>query len=194
MVTKCGGGSLLQQLQTQRRSYPFPIDPLTDTDASSIDLVEAVRRLDYGRPSDRSVEGMIRERRGTCSAKHLFLAGRLGELLPGCEPQIVHRVYRVDRSRASDLFGAEVAALVPPEGLVDVHRYLTVVIEGRRLVIDATFPGASWDGVSDMELSCGPGEDYVSTGDPDTEKRRLEAEYCDRELREQFIAALGNKD
>jgi hypothetical protein len=110
--------------------------------------------------------------------------------MPDCEPQIVHRVYRIDRERARELFSQEAAGAVPPEGLVDVHRYLTIVVGGRRIAIDATFPGPVWDGVSDMALSCGPGQDYPSIGDPDIEKRRLEVEHCDPNLREQFIAAL----
>ena len=113
-----------------------------------VELVEAVRSLDYGRPSDRSVEGMMRERRGTCSTKHLFLAEALEERFPETEPQIVHRVYRLDRDRARELFGERVADAVPEEGLIDVHRHLTVVVGDRRVVIDATFPGAPWDGRS----------------------------------------------
>ena len=38
------------------------------------EVVEAVRSLPYGRPSDRTVEGMLRQGRGTCSTKHLHLA------------------------------------------------------------------------------------------------------------------------
>jgi hypothetical protein len=77
--------------------------------------VEPVRAIDYGRPSDRSVAGMLRERRGTCSTKHLFLAASLTERFPETQPQIVHRVYRLDRDRAGELFGAEAAAAVPDE-------------------------------------------------------------------------------
>jgi len=51
-----------------------PRDPLLEANAPLIDLVEAVRALPYGRPSDRSVDGLLRERRGTCSTKHLFPA------------------------------------------------------------------------------------------------------------------------
>lgn len=50
--------------------------------SSLLDLVEAVRALPYGRPSDRTVQGMLRERRGTCSTKHLFLAQALRERFP----------------------------------------------------------------------------------------------------------------
>ena len=168
------------------------IDPLTSHDSSLVELVEAVRLLDYGRPSDRSVDGMLRERRGTCSTKHLFLARALTERVPETQPQIVHRVYRLDRDRARALFGVKAAALVPDAGIVDVHRYLTAAIDGRRIVIDATFPGAAWDGRSAMSLACGPGRDYPAGEDPDIEKRALEAEHCDPAVREPFISSLSD--
>jgi hypothetical protein len=171
-------------------AYPSRINPLIAEDASLIELVEAVRSLDYGRPSDRSVAGMLRERRGTCSTKHLFLAEEVTKRFPETQPKIVHRVYRVDRGRAEELFGAEVAAGVPDAGIVDVHRFLTASVNGRRIVIDVTFPGAAWDGCSSMPLACGPGQDYPAGSDPDEEKRALEAEHCDPAVREPFIAAL----
>lgn len=167
------------------------MDPLTSHDSSLIELVEAVRSLDYGRPSDRTVEAMLGERRGTCSTKHLFLAEALAERFTGTEPQIVHRVYRLGRDRAEELFGAGVTTAVPSTGLVDVHRYLTATVDGRRIVIDATFPGPAWDGHSPMPLACGPGRDYPSGADPDAEKQKLEDENCDPAIREPFIAALA---
>jgi hypothetical protein len=169
-------------------------DALRGDDASLLDLVEAVRALPYGRPSDRTVEGMLRERRGTCSTKHLFLARRLAERFPETEPQIVHRLYMLDRTRAQELFGTEVAAAVPEDGLVDVHRYLAVVLNGQRVEIDATFPGAAWDGHSSLPLACGSGEDYPAGDDPGVEKRALEEKHCDPTVREPFIAALAQAD
>jgi len=160
-------------------------------DSKIVGLVEMVRGLEYGRPSDRSVEAMLDEGRGTCSAKHLFLARRLSEDCPECEPRLFHRVYRVDRERARRDFGERAAAVVPPEGLVDVHRYMTIEVNGRRTIIDATFPGPPWDGVSDLPLACGPGVDHPSEGDADSEKRELEDRYCDPVLRERFIEALS---
>jgi hypothetical protein len=158
-----------------------------------VELVENVHALPYGRPSDRSVEGMLRERRGTCSTKHLHLWRELARRFPESEPQLVHRVYRVGRAAAARLFGATAAAAVPPGGLVDVHRYLTLRLDGTRLVIDVTFPGPPWDGRSSMPLSCGDGEDHVAGADPDADKRRLEQAYCDATVREPFIAALASR-
>lgn|SRR5262249_40620622 len=74
-------------------------DPLLAPDSSLVDLAEAVRALPFGRPRDRSVAGLLRERRGTCSTKHLFLAHALVERFPETKPQIVHRVYRAERER-----------------------------------------------------------------------------------------------
>jgi orotate phosphoribosyltransferase len=166
-------------------------DPLNSSEVSLVELVEAVRALPYGRPSDRTVDGMLRERRGTCSTKHLFLARRLGELFPETEPLIVHRVYWLDRSAAREHYGEHVAQTIPEDhGLIDVHRYLTIRLDGQRIAVDVTFPGPRWDGHSTLPLACGPGEDHPAGEDPDAEKRMLEAEYCDPAVRERFITAL----
>lgn len=158
-----------------------------------VDLVETVRRLPYGRPGDRTAEGMFREQCGTCSTKHLFLAKALTERFPETDPLIVHRVYTLDRDRARELFGAEIAEIVPEHGLVDVHRYITIALEDQRIEIDATFPGPAWDGHSALPLACGPGQDYPAGEEPDAEKRTLEERYCDPAVREPFIAALARR-
>jgi hypothetical protein len=165
--------------------------PLVAANASLRDLVEAVRGLDYGRPSERTVAGMLREGRGTCSGKHAYLFEALRRDFPETEPEVIHRVYRLDRARVRDLFGPEAAEVVPEEGLVDVHRYLRATVGGRRIRIDATFAGEPWDGETSLPLACGPGEDFPAEGDPDVEKRQLEAEHCDPAVREPFIEALG---
>jgi hypothetical protein len=167
-------------------------DALYAPGSSLVGLVEAVRALPYGRPSDRTAEGMLRERRGTCSTKHLFLAQALDERFPETQPQIVHRVYTLDRPRARELFGATVAEIVPEDGLIDVHRYLTIALEGQHVEIDATFPGEAWDGHSSLPLACGSGHDYPAGEDPDAEKRSLEEQHCDPAIREPFIAALAS--
>ena len=164
-----------------------------DANAALVELVEFVRGLPYGRPVDRSIEGMLREGRGTCSTKHLFLANVLREHFPWTEPEVVHRVYRLDREGAVRLFGTFVAKVVPSTGLIDVHRYITIHVGNRRITLDATFPGPAWDGRSSLPLACGPGDNYPAGPDPDAEKRALEEKHCDLCVREQFIAALSSR-
>lgn len=167
-------------------------DLLRSPDASLVELVEAVRALPYGRPSDRTIEGMLRERRGTCSTKHLLLARTLAERFPDTEPRLVHRVYWLDRAGALKRYGEQVAQTVPENGfVVDVHRYLTIRLDDQRITIDATFLGPRWDGHSPLPLACGPGDDYPAGEDPDAEKRELERKHCDPAIREPFIGALA---
>ena len=169
-----------------------PRDPLLAADTSLVDLVEAVRALPYGRPSDRSVEGLLRERRGTCSTKHRFLAQALAKRFPDTQPQIVHRVYRAERGQIRERHGDEVAGVVPENGLIDVHRYLLIRVGGRQITLDVTFPGGEpWDGRSSLPLACGSGEDVAAGDNPDSDKRALEARYCNPAVRESFIAALA---
>jgi hypothetical protein len=170
------------------------MDPLLGDECTLVELVEAVRALEYSRPSDRTVAGLVRERRGTCSTKHLFLAQKLARRFPASAPQIVHRVYTLGRPDAEQLFGTRAAAAVPAAGLTDVHRYLTVLVNDTRITLDATFAGPPWDGRSPLPLACGPGQDHPAGSDPDSDKRALEQQHCDPGAREPFITALSEAE
>jgi hypothetical protein len=161
-------------------------------DCSLVELVEAMRALPYGLPSEPTVEGMLLEARGTSATKHLFLAQVLAQRFPATQPQLAHRVHRLDRDRARELFGETIAATVPDGGLIDVHRYLTIELDGQRIELDVTVPGQAWDGRSPLALACGPGgRDFPAGANPDAEMSALEAEHCDPSSREPFLAALA---
>jgi hypothetical protein len=167
------------------------LGPLFRLESSPVELVEAVRAMPLGLPSDRTVEGALLEARGTSAAKHMLLAQLLAKRLPETQPALVHRVYRLDRDRALDLFGAAIAATVPSEGFVDVHRYLTIALDGQRVSVDATVPGAAWDGRTSLAPVCGPGRDFLAGADPDADMRTLEAEHCDASARAPFLERLA---
>ncbi|MGD0455488.1 MAG: class I SAM-dependent methyltransferase [Solirubrobacteraceae bacterium] len=167
------------------------LGPLFRLESSPLELVEAVRAIPYGLPSGRTVESMLLEARGTSAAKHLFLAQVLAKRHPHTQPALVHRVYRLDRDHARELFGAAIAKTVPDEGFTDVHRYLTIVVDGIRISVDATVPGPPWDGRTPIEPVCGSGQDFPVGLDPDGEMAALEGEHCDTTARAAFLAALG---
>jgi hypothetical protein len=156
----------------------------------AIDIIREITAIPYGRASDRRGETILRERRGTCSGKHYLLRDRLGVL--GIEVQLIHRVYRLTREDALRRFSSDVAATIPEAGLTDVHTYAVVMLAGTPTQIDVTFPH-SWDGVSPMSLSCGPGTDVPVPRDADAHalKEDLVRTHCDSALREPFIAALA---
>jgi hypothetical protein len=168
------------------------LGPLFRLESSPAELVEAVRAIPYGLPSGGSVESMLLEARGTSATKHLFLAQVLAKRHPETQPALVHRVYRLDRERAQRLFGEDVAGTVPSGGLPDVHRYLTIVVDERRVSVDATVPGPAWDGHTSIEPACGPGEDFHVGADADAELAALEHERCESKVRAPFLGALAN--
>lgn len=150
-----------------------------------------MRTIPYARNDDKTPAGVLAEGRGTCSTKHALLVELLRDR-PELDVRLVHRVYRIDPQRARELFGDRAAAAVPAEGLVDVHTYATAVIDGRRTLIDVTFPSEEpWDGCSDMPLACGGGVDVPAGDEPWTQKAGLVAEHCDAAVREPFITALS---
>lgn len=158
------------------------------TRPTPVEIVEAVRAIPYGRPGERSARGVVKDWRGTCSTKHLLLR----ELLPEAEVRLVHRLFLLARESARRWLGDEAAELVPPAGMVDVHTYATGVINGRRVVIDVTFPReASWDGNSDMPIPFPDGEDFDAGDDPIASKEELVRRHCDPLLREALIAAIS---
>jgi len=161
-------------------------------DASPPAVIGAVQAIPYGRPVPRSPQGVIAAWKGTCSTKHALLAGLLSERWPQLRPRLVHRVYLVDPAWVRSRHGGDAARAVPPGGLLDVHRYLIITVDGRDLRIDATFPGdPPWDGYQSMRLACGDGRDFPAGDDPEADKAALEARYCDPAAREPFIAALA---
>jgi hypothetical protein len=168
-------------------------------DFTLVELVEAMRALPIGLPSDGSVQSMLREGRGTSVAKHLFVAQVLAERFPATEPQLVHRVYQLERHRARELYGEEVAESLPAEGLTDVHRYVTIKplsrhisgLERERIPLDVTVAGPAWEGCTPLEAVCGPGRDFTAGVDPEADLRALEWQYCDAQARAPYLAVLG---
>jgi hypothetical protein len=154
-------------------------------------VVEAIRKIPYARPTERTAEGVVAGWRGTCSTKTALLVRLTRYWWPELEPRVAHRVYQLTTDSARALFGRRAASAVPQGGLTDVHTYATLHLEGRRVVVDVTFPGVAWDGSSDMPLPCGAGKDVDGGVDPWEMKARLVSEHCDPLVRDTFIEALS---
>jgi acyl dehydratase len=165
-----------------------------DGSVSWIDVVNGVAAIPYGRTHNRAPADTLAAWRGTCSTKHSLLRALLAEGWPELAVGTWHRIYRIDRESAAELFGQTAAATVPATGLVDVHTYLTVDVGERPLLVDATFPVSTpWAGDDHMPLSCGDGIGIAGGRFPDRTKRHLVALHCDAPAREAFIAALTNR-
>jgi hypothetical protein len=167
------------------------VDAKAGCELDLVGIVLAVSRIPYGRPSALTSEAVLDEWRGTCSTKHLLLADVADEAWPATSPELWHRPYLVTGDLAEKRWGPRVAATVPESGLVDVHTYATLALDGRRVDVDVTFPLAGWDGRSDIPLACGGGDDHPGGDDPMLTKADLVRRHCDPGVREPFIAALA---
>lgn len=157
-------------------------------DASTQELVEAVRQIPHARPAERSAKGVVESWRGTCSTKLLLLRA----IAPELDLRFVNRVFRLTPSAARARLGERAAAALPSDGIVDVHTYATGVVRGRRVLIDVTFPdGKPWDGKSDMEMPWSTGEDFDAGDDPIASKEALVEQYGDPEARARLIQAIS---
>ena len=160
-------------------------------DLDLVGAVLAISRIPYGRPSMLTSAGVVDEWRGTCSTKHVLLSDLARESWPATDPRLWHRPYMVTPHLARERWGDRIARAVPEDGLVDVHTYATLRIDGRRTRVDVTFALTAWDGRSDIPLACGDGKDHPAGDDPNVSKAELVRTHCDPFVREPFIAALA---
>jgi acyl dehydratase len=176
----------------ERRLQAFRVRAGLDEQCSWIDIVNAVAAIPYGRPAGKDPTDVVASWRGTCSTKHSLLCALLAEGWPELTAHTWHRVYRVDRRLAREMFGARAAAAVPESGLVDVHTYLTVTVGVEPVRVDVTFAlRERWTGDGQMQLRCGEGFDVRGGRFPNRRKRELVSLHCDPTVREPFIAALS---
>ena len=146
-------------------------------DCSIGELVEALRAIPAGGGPGQTADAMLRQARGTPAAKHLFLHELLQTRFPDTAPRIVHRVYTLSPELAEELYGGDVAASLPDGGLTDVHRYLTIQLDGRRIPLDVTTAGPAWDTHSPLPPACGAGTDFPSLTEPERDLADLLAEH-----------------
>jgi hypothetical protein len=158
-----GQGALWPHLGAERRSA---LQALFRPDCTLVELVEAMRALPVGGPLDQTAEAMLREGRGTPLAKHSFLLEVLRSRFPATRPVLVHRLYTLDRGRATAIYGEEVAGIVPASGIAHIHTYMTLTLGDDAMPVDVTGHGPAWDGHSPLPPVCGQGEDYPAGKDP----------------------------
>ena len=157
------------------------------SDPSDREVVNVIKNIPHGRPHTRSAKAVVEDWRGTCSTKLLLLR----EVCPELPIRFFNRVFRLKPEAALRFMGRDAARAVPADGMVDVHTYARVLVGDAWVRIDVTFPGESWDGLSDMELPWGEGEDFDAGEDPIASKEALVERFGDPSLRARFIQAIS---
>ncbi|MEI6478160.1 MAG: transglutaminase-like domain-containing protein [bacterium] len=114
-------------------------------------IFDFVRDIPYSTVTPLTTVGVINERKGSCLTKTMLLAELFGEL--GYKTRHVTLRYRLPD------FPKEVSVI---PGQIDYHHALQVLIEGRWILVDATYDSPleklgftvnDWDGVHDTNLA-----------------------------------------
>ena len=151
------------------------------------EVVNAIKQIPHGRPSDRSAMGVVQDWRGTCSTKLLLLR----EVAPAVPLQFFNRIFRLTPHAAAKHLGPEFEEVVSEDGMLDVHTFAKALVDDEWRTLDVTFPGQPWDGSSDMEIPWGDGDDYAAGDDPIAHKEMLVKKYGDPAARDRLVKALS---
>jgi hypothetical protein len=156
-------------------------------DPSIVDVVNAIKQIPHGRPSERTARAVVEDWRGTCSTKLLLLR----EMFPEARMRFFNRVFYLMPNEAERLLGQRAAAAIPAGGMVDVHTFAKLLVGSRWLTIDLTFPGERWDGSSDMGIPWGEGDDFEAGDDPIAHKEALVKRFGNQAIRRRLIEAIS---
>ncbi len=197
-------------LSRSRERYPDKAHALADffmqiehhgqkADATSV--FHAVRQLPYLSTGDRSIEGILLRRAGSCSSKHILLSAMLNQI------GITAHVELVLGDFATPFRGAR---NVPAEfsdsardGIRDVHNILRAEINGTAVVLDATWHDAmlpfgmrvnnTWNGLGDTPIAVDVTQMLGPSLQPAKDKARLIASWpeAEQQKRRRFLEMVN---
>lgn len=161
----------------------------------AVGIFHAVRRLPYLSTGDRSLEGVLARRAGSCSGKHILLAALLGEIGVPARVELVQGDFATPLKEARNIPAVFTEAAM--RGVPDIHNVVAAAIGGRSVILDATWHDGvrpygfrvndRWAGTGDtavavdVERFLGPAEDpaaakaaIIGAWPPEVQRRRRE--------------------
>jgi len=123
-----------------------------------IKLFEKVRDIPYGDIGSRDPEDVYKKNKGTCSGKHELLKELYTEL--GIKTKNFIAMHEFND--LSVRFPNEIKEILNRNRLVDPHNFLKIFIDGKWVIVDATWDkllkeygftvNENWDGKKDMKI------------------------------------------
>jgi len=166
-----------------------------------VEIFHAVRRLPYASTGERNPAQVVRAGRGSCSGKHILLRDLLVEAGYKACVTTIRGDLAAAMPAAAD-FPDELQRLIDAGDVPDFHHYVSVDIDGRTVVLDATwhdqvaafgFPvNHDWDGKGDTRVAVTPSEVLETVEDVAGYKASLIATLSttQRDRRRRFLELL----
>lgn len=165
-------------------------------------LFHAVRNLPYLSTGDRSLEGVLQRRAGSCSSKHVLLGALLKEIGIMSRVELVLGDFATPFRNARNIPPALAAAA--KTGICDIHNILRADIDGTSVILDATWHDAmlpfamrvnnAWNGQGDTEIAVDVQKMLGPSFEPAEDKARTIASWpcAKQQARRRFLETVND--
>ncbi len=176
-----------------------------ERDGNPVDAVSvfhAVRNLPYQSTGDRSLEGILQKRAGSCSSKHILLAALLNEIGIKSRVELVLGDFATPFRRARNI--PTVFSDAARDGVRDIHNVLSVDINGETVILDATWHDAmspfamrvnnAWSGTGNTEIAVDVEKMLGPSVEPAEDKARIIASWsqAEQQARRRFLETVND--
>ncbi len=165
-------------------------------------VFHAVRNLPYLSTGDRSLEGILARRAGSCSGKHILLAALLKQIGINADVELVLGDFATPFRSARNVPAALSDAA--RDGIRDIHNIVRATINGAPFMLDATWHDAmlpfgmrlnsGWQGQGDTEIAVDVKQMLGPSAKPAEDKARIIASWpeAEQQKRRRFLESVNN--
>jgi hypothetical protein len=169
---------------------------------NAVSLFHAVRKLPYLSTGDRSLEGILARRAGSCSSKHILLAALLNHVGVKADVELVLGDFATPFRAAQNIPLDFVAAA--RDGIRDIHNIVRADINGASIVLDATWHDAmlpfdmrvnnTWNGQGNTLVAVDVKQMLGASAEPAEHKARLISSWpeAEQQKRRRFLEAVND--
>lgn len=170
--------------------------------ADAASVFHAVRQLPYLSLGDRSIEGILACRAGSCSSKHILLVALLDKIGVKADVELVLGDFATPLREAHNV--PEPFMIVAKEGIRDIHNIVRANINGHSVVMDATWHdhvkpfgfrvNDTWSGTGDTRIAVDVENMLGPSDDPAAEKAKIIASWpvAEQVRRRRFLEMIND--
>ncbi len=170
--------------------------------ADAVSVFHGVRQLPYRSTGDRSIEGILASRAGSCSSKHILLVALLDKIGINADVELVLGDFATPLREAHNV--PEAFMIVAKEGIRDIHNIVRANLNGQSVVMDATWHDQvkpfgfrvndTWSGTGDTRIAVDVENMLGPSDDPAAEKAKIIASWPAQEQtrRRQFLEMIND--
>lgn len=170
--------------------------------ADAVSVFHGVRQLPYRSTGDRSIEGILACRAGSCSSKHILLVALLDKIGVKADVELVLGDFATPLREAHNV--PEPFMIVAKEGIRDIHNIVRANINGHSVVMDATWHdhvkpfgfrvNDTWSGTGDTRIAVDVENMLGPSDDPAAEKAKIIASWPrEEQMRRRRFLEMINK-